>query len=34
MTTEPKFVPKEAAGIKLAEDVDVKIRLMDCVDLW
>ncbi len=31
MTTEPKFVPKEAAGIKLAEDVDVKIRLIDCV---
>lgn len=31
MTTEPKFVPKDAAQIHLAEDVDVKIRLIDCV---
>lgn len=31
MTTEPKFVPKDAAEIHLAEDVDVKIRLIDCV---
>lgn len=31
MTTEPKFVPKEAAEIRLAEDVDVKVRLIDCV---
>lgn len=31
MTTEPKFVPKEAAQIRLAEDVDVKVRLIDCV---
>ena len=31
MTTEPKFVPKDAADIHLAEDVDVKIRLIDCV---
>ncbi|MBO5460868.1 MAG: stage IV sporulation protein A, partial [Ruminococcus sp.] len=31
MTTEPKFVPKDAAEIRLAEDVDVKIRLIDCV---
>lgn len=31
MTTEPKFVPKEAAAIKLSEDVEVKIRLIDCV---
>lgn len=31
MTTEPKFVPKEAAEIQLAEDVDVKVRLIDCV---
>lgn len=31
MTTEPKFVPKEAASIKLSEDVEVKIRLIDCV---
>ena len=31
MTTEPKFVPKEAAKIRLAEDVNVKVRLIDCV---
>lgn len=31
MTTEPKFVPKEAAEIQLAEDTAVKIRLIDCV---
>ena len=31
MTTEPKFVPKDAAQIRLADDVDVKIRLIDCV---
>ena len=31
MTTEPKFVPKEAATVKLSEDVEVKIRLIDCV---
>lgn len=31
MTTEPKFVPKEAAQIHLTEDVAVKIRLIDCV---
>ena len=31
MTTEPKFVPKEAAKIELAKDVSVKIRLIDCV---
>ena len=31
MTTEPKFVPKEAAAVKLSEDVEVRIRLIDCV---
>lgn len=31
MTTEPKFVPKEAAKIKLTEDVSVHVRLIDCV---
>ncbi len=31
MTTEPKFVPKEAAQVKLSEDVEAKIRLIDCV---
>lgn len=31
MTTEPKFIPKEAAEIKLPEDTSVKIRLIDCV---
>ena len=31
MTTEPKFVPKEAAIICLDDDISVKIRLIDCV---
>lgn len=30
-TTEPKFIPNEAAGITLADDIQVKIRLIDCV---
>lgn len=31
MTTEPKFVPKEAAEIALMKDLNVKVRLIDCV---
>lgn len=31
MTTEPKFIPKEAAGISLADGIEVKVRLIDCV---
>lgn len=31
MTTEPKFIPKEAANIQLSGDTSVKIRLIDCV---
>lgn len=31
MTTEPKFVPKEAAVVRLSGDTDVKVRLIDCV---
>ena len=31
MTAEPKFVPKEAAEIRLADDVKVQVRLVDCV---
>ena len=30
-TTEPKFIPKEAAHVKLGADIDVKVRLIDCV---
>ena len=30
-TVEPKFIPKEAARIHIGEDVDAKIRLIDCV---
>lgn len=30
-TTEPKFIPKEAAGISLSGDISVKVRLIDCV---
>lgn len=31
MTTEPKFIPKEAAAIQVSEDTLVNIRLIDCV---
>lgn len=31
MTTEPKFVPKDAAAISMGKDTDVKVRLIDCV---
>ena len=31
MTTEPKFIPKEAAGIYLDDNSIVKIRMVDCV---
>ncbi len=31
MTTEPKFIPKEAAAIQLGEGISVKVRLIDCV---
>lgn len=31
MTTEPKFIPKEAAQIQLGDGISVKIRMIDCV---
>lgn len=31
MTTEPKFIPKEAAKINISDDTQVNIRLIDCV---
>ena len=31
MTTEPKFIPKEAANVILNSNTAVKIRLIDCV---
>ena len=31
MTTEPKFVPKEAAQVKLEDGIEAKVRLIDCV---
>lgn len=30
-TTEPKFIPKQAAKIALNEDADINVRLVDCV---
>ena len=30
-TTEPKFLPKEAFEVKLSEDVQLKVRMIDCV---
>ncbi len=31
MTTEPKFIPKEAVAVQLLGDNEVKVRLIDCV---
>ena len=31
MTTEPKFIPQEAAEIELGDQVHMKVRLIDCV---
>ena len=31
MTTEPKFIPKEAALIHLTDEIQAKVRLIDCV---
>ena len=31
MTTEPKFIPKEAALVSLNDETKVKVRLIDCV---
>ncbi|MBQ2803311.1 MAG: stage IV sporulation protein A [Lachnospiraceae bacterium] len=31
MTTEPKFIPNEAAAVTLSDDIDVLVRLIDCV---
>lgn len=30
-TTEPKFIPKEAAKISFGEGIEAKVRLIDCV---
>lgn len=31
MTTQPKFVPSEAAKIKLNDEAEISVRLVDCV---
>lgn len=31
MTTEPKFIPKEAALVKVSDDIEASVRLIDCV---
>lgn len=31
MTTEPKFIPNEAVKLEIKENVDVKVRIVDCV---
>jgi stage IV sporulation protein A len=31
MTTEPKFVPSEAVGVKVGENIQFRVRLVDCV---
>ncbi len=30
-TTEPKFIPNEAARVALGDDIEVNVRLIDCV---
>ena len=31
MTTEPKFIPNEAAEIRLSDNISLRTRLIDCV---
>ncbi len=31
MTTEPKFIPEEAARVKIAENASFNVRMIDCV---
>ncbi|MFQ9510439.1 MAG: stage IV sporulation protein A [Lachnospiraceae bacterium] len=31
MTTEPKFIPKEAASIQVGDGIEVNVRMIDCV---
>ncbi len=31
MTAEPKFVPEDAVSVRLAEDAELSVRLVDCV---
>ena len=31
MTTQPKFVPGEAVSVNIADNIDIRIRLVDCV---
>ncbi len=31
MTTQPKFVPNEAVSVTIADNIDIKVRLVDCV---
>ena len=31
MTTQPKFIPNEAAKIKIRDNIEIKVRMVDCV---
>ena len=31
MTTEPKFIPKEAVNIQISDDIELSVRMIDCV---
>ena len=31
MTTEPKFIPKEAVNIQVSDDTNLSVRMIDCV---
>lgn len=30
-TVEPKFIPKETVNLKISDDIDLKVRMIDCV---
>lgn len=31
MTTEPKFIPKDAVSINVGDNIDMKVKMIDCV---
>lgn len=31
MTTEPKFIPEEAVSVRLADNAEMRVRMIDCV---
>ncbi len=31
MTTQPKFIPEQAVKISISDNVDISVRMIDCV---